>query len=86
MNSGWQIADDPPIAYRRLACKIMEPWTDDLLRSGGWRDGEPGPRCSLQTRGRRQSRKLGYRDVVAITAIDLTDAMLGVARLNPQIE
>ena len=38
--SGWQLAGDAPAAYSRFNVKIMEPWTDDLIRSANCRDGD----------------------------------------------
>jgi hypothetical protein len=31
--SGWQLSGDAPTAYDRFELKVMEPWTDDLIRS-----------------------------------------------------
>ena len=38
--SGYQLSGDAPAAYTRFAYKVMEPWTDDLIRSAACRDGD----------------------------------------------
>ena len=86
MNSGWQLAGDAPTAYTRFAYKIMEPWTDDLIRSANCRDGDRvlDVACGTGVVANRVNLVTGKSCV--ITGIDLNEAMLGAARSNPQIE
>src|SRR3954465_2530210 len=39
-SSGGQLAGEAPTAYTRFGHKLMEPWTDDLIRSAHCRDGD----------------------------------------------
>jgi ubiquinone/menaquinone biosynthesis C-methylase UbiE len=86
MNSGWQLAGDAATAYTRFGHKIMEPWTDDLIRSAGCRDGDRvlDVACGTGIVANRISPASGK--LCTITGIDLNEGMLSVARRNPQIE
>jgi ubiquinone/menaquinone biosynthesis C-methylase UbiE len=84
--SGWQLSGDAPIAYDRFALKVMEPWTDDLIRSAGCRDGDRVLDVACGT-GLISSRiSLVTGKFCSITGIDVNEGMLSVARRNPQIE
>jgi len=84
--SGWQLSGDAPIAYDRFALKVMEPWTDDLIRSAGCRDGDRVLDVACGT-GLVSSRiSLVTGKFCSITGIDVNEGMLSVARRNPQIE
>ena len=84
--SGWQLSGDAPIAYDRFALKVMEPWTDDLIRSAGCRDGDRvlDVACGTGLVSGRISLVTGR--FCSITGIDVNEGMLSVARRNPQIE
>jgi len=84
--SGWQLSGDAPIAYDRFALKVMEPWTDDLIRSAGCRDGDRvlDVACGTGLVSGRISLVTGK--FCSITGIDVNEGMLSVARRNPQIE
>ena len=84
--SGYQLSGDAPTTYTRFGYKIMEPWTDDLIRSARCRDGDRvldvacGPGL-VANRVNQVSRKL-----CMVTGIDLNEGMLNIARRNPAIE
>jgi SAM-dependent methyltransferase len=84
--SGWQLSGNAPMAYDRFALKVMEPWTDDLIRSGGCRDGDRvlDVACGTGLVSGRISLVSGK--FCSITGIDFNEGMLSVARRNPQIE
>ena len=84
--SGWQLSGDAPIAYDRFAIKVMEPWTDDLILAGGCRDGDRVLDVACGTG--LVAGRIGAvsRKFCTITAIDVNEGMLSVARRNPQIE
>jgi ubiquinone/menaquinone biosynthesis C-methylase UbiE len=86
MNSGWQLDGDAPAAYTRFAHKIMEPWTDDLIRSAGCRDGDRvlDVACGAGIVANRIGLVTGK--LCSITGIDLNEGMLNVARRYPQVE
>lgn len=86
MNSGWQLAGDGPTASTRFGHKIMEPWTDDLIRAGNCRDGDRvlDVACGTGTVANRVN--LVSAKFCTITGIDLNEGMLSVARRNPLIE
>jgi len=86
MNSGWQLAGDAPASYTRFGHKIMEPWTDDLIRSAGCRDGDRvlDVACGTGIVANRISLVTGK--LCSITGIDLNESMLSVARRNTQVE
>ena len=86
MNSGWQLAGDAPTSYTRFIHKIMEPWTDDLIRSAGCRDGDRvlDVACGTGIVANRISLVSG--SLCSITGIDLNKGMLSVARRNTQVE
>jgi ubiquinone/menaquinone biosynthesis C-methylase UbiE len=84
--SGWQLSGDAPAAYMQYALKILEPWTDDLIRSAGCRDGDRVLDIACGT-GLVASRvSLVSQKLCTITGIDVNDGMLNVARRNPHIE
>lgn len=84
--SGYQLSGDAPTTYTRFGYKVMEPWTDDLIRSGRCRDGDRvldvacGPGL-VANRVNQVSGKL-----CMVTGIDLNEGMLNIARRNPAIE
>ena len=84
--SGYQLSGDAPTTYTRFGYKIMEPWTDDLIRSARCRDGDRvldvacGPGL-VANRVNQVSGKL-----CMVTGIDLNEGMLNVARRNPSVE
>jgi ubiquinone/menaquinone biosynthesis C-methylase UbiE len=84
--SGYQLSGDAPTTYSRFGYKVMEPWTDDLIRSARCRDGDRvldvacGPGL-VANRVNQVSGKL-----CMVTGIDLNEGMLNVARRNPSIE
>jgi SAM-dependent methyltransferase len=86
MNSGWQLSGDAPTAYTRFAHKLMEPWTDDLIRSAGCRDGDRvlDVACGAGIVANRINLVTGK--LCSITGIDLNEGMLNVARRYPQVE
>ena len=86
MNSGWQLAGDAPTAYTRFGHKVMEPWTDDLIRSANCGDGDRvlDVACGTGIVANRIDMVSGK--LCAITGIDLNEGMLSVARRNPQID
>lgn len=86
MNSGWQLAGDAPAAYTRFGHKIMEPWTDDLIRSASCRDGDRvlDVACGTGIVANRIGVVSGK--LCSITGIDLNEGMLNVARRNPQVD
>ena len=86
MQSGWQLAGDAPTAYVRFGHKIMEPWTDDLIRSGGCRDGDRVLDVACGTGIVANRINLVTGKLCTMTGIDLNEGMLSVARRNPQIE
>jgi ubiquinone/menaquinone biosynthesis C-methylase UbiE len=85
-TSGWQLAGEAPTAYTRFGHKIMEPWTDDLIRSARCRDGDRvlDIACGTGIVANRINAVTGKW--CAITGIDLNEGMLNVARRNPQID
>jgi ubiquinone/menaquinone biosynthesis C-methylase UbiE len=86
MNSGWQLSGDAPTAYVRFALKIMEPWTDDLIRSAGCRDGDRVLDVACGTGIVANRVNLVSGKLCTVTGIDVNEGMLSVARRNPQIE
>ena len=86
MTSGWQLAGDAPTAYTRCGHKVMEPWTDDLIRSAGCRDGDRVLDVACGTGIVANRIGLVTGKFCAITGIDLNDGMLSIARRNPQID
>jgi len=86
MNIAWQLAGDAPTAYTRFGHKIMEPWTDDLIRSANCRDGDRVLDVACGTGIVANRINLVTGKLCAITGIDLNEGMLSVARRNPQIE
>ena len=84
--SGYQLSGDAPTTYTRFGYKIMEPWTDDLIRSARCRDGDRvldvacGPGL-VANRVNQVSGKL-----CMVTGIDLNEGMLNIARRNQNIE
>lgn len=86
MNSGWQLTGDSPTASRRFGNKIMEPWTDDLIRSAGCRDGDRVLDVACGTGTIANHINLISGKLCTITGIDINEGMLSVARQNPQIE
>jgi SAM-dependent methyltransferase len=86
MNSGWQLSGDAPLAYVRFALKIMEPWTDDLIRSAGCRDGDRVLDVACGTGVVANRVNLVSGKLCMVTGIDANEGMLSVARRNPQIE
>jgi ubiquinone/menaquinone biosynthesis C-methylase UbiE len=86
MNSGWQLSGDAPLAYVRFALKIMEPWTDDLIRSAGCRDGDRVLDVACGTGVVANRVNLVSGKLCMVTGIDVNEGMLSVARRNPQIE
>ena len=80
--SGYQLSGDAPTTYTRFGYKIMEPWTDDLIRSAHCRDGDRvldvacGPGL-VANRVNQVSGKL-----CMVTGIDLNEGMLNIARRN----
>jgi ubiquinone/menaquinone biosynthesis C-methylase UbiE len=86
MNSGWQLAGDAPTFYTLVTPKIMEPWTDDLIRSAACRDGDRVLDVACGTGIVANRIGLASGKLCSITGIDLNEGMLSVARRNTQIE
>ena len=83
--SGWQLAGDAPAAYSRFNVKIMEPWTDDLIRSANCRDGDRVLDVACGTGVVSNRISLVTTKHCSITGIDVNEGMLNVARRNPQM-
>ena len=83
--SGWQLAGDAPAAYSRFNVKIMEPWTDDLIRSANCRDGDRVLDVACGTGVVSNRISLVTMKHCSITGIDVNEGMLNVARRNPQM-
>jgi ubiquinone/menaquinone biosynthesis C-methylase UbiE len=64
----------------------MEPWTDDLILTAECRDGDHVLDVACGTGLVANRINLVSRKLCAITGIDINEAMLTVARRNPQIE
>src|SRR6516164_6731766 len=64
----------------------MEPWTDDLIRSAGCRDGDRVLDVACGTGIVANRVSLASGKLCSITGIDLNEAILNVARRNPLIE
>jgi ubiquinone/menaquinone biosynthesis C-methylase UbiE len=86
MNSEWQLAGDAPTSYARFIHKIMEPWTDDLIRSAGCRDGDGVLDVACGTGIVADRISLVSGKLRSTTGIDLNEGMLSVARRHPQVE
>lgn len=86
MTSGWQLTGDSPTAYTRCGHKVMEPWTDDLIRAAGCHDGDRvlDVACGTGIVANRIGPVTGK--CCSITGIDLNEGMLSIARRNPQID
>src|SRR4051794_31519110 len=85
-SSGWQLAGEAPTAYTRFGHKLMEPWTDDLIRSAHCRDGDRVLDVACGTGIVANHVNAVSGKWCAITGVDLNEGMLNVARRNPQIE
>jgi SAM-dependent methyltransferase len=85
-SSGYQLAGDAPAAYVRFGHKIMEPWTDDLIRSAGCRDGDRVLDVACGTGIVASRVNLITGKWCAVAGIDLNEGMLNVARHNLQVE
>jgi len=84
--SGWQLSGDSPAAYTRCGHKVMEPWTDDLIRVAGCKDGDRVLDIACGTGIVANRIGLVTGKFCSITGIDLNEGMLSVARRNPQID
>ena len=78
--SGWQLSGNAPSIYIQFAAPVMGPWTDDLIRQAGCKDGDRVLDLACGT-GFVASRVNGVSGAVCqVTGLDVNEGMLNAPR------
>jgi SAM-dependent methyltransferase len=84
--SGFQLSGDAPTIYNRVALKLMEPWTEDLIVSGRVRDGDRVLDLACGTGVIAGRVKTVTGKLCTVVGLDINEAMINAARKIPDVE